>query len=74
MTPAKSSKAPGREKRAVSKSAKPTEPKPEDSPDSGEVWVNPDLPRLIKGPDHKLSTQDAERYWIERRRVPRDPK
>ena len=33
-----------------------------------EVWVNPDLERLLKGPDHKLATSEAERYWMERLR------
>jgi hypothetical protein len=30
------------------------------------VWVHPDLNRILKGPDHKLSTSLAVGYWIER--------
>ncbi|GAC1649649.1 MAG: hypothetical protein NVS9B15_08980 [Acidobacteriaceae bacterium] len=30
------------------------------------LWINPNLSRLLKGSDHKLSSDEAERYWMDR--------
>ena len=40
------------------------------NPDSypGQVWVHPDLNRLLKGADHKFMTDEAHQYWLHRQR------
>ena len=33
----------------------------------GEVWVHPNLNRMLKGSDYKFASGDAELYWMDRR-------
>lgn len=33
-----------------------------------EVWVHPELSRLLKGSDYKLASDKAEEYWMDRQR------
>ena len=38
---------------------------------SDEVWVHPELSRMLKGSDYKLASDHAEEYWMARQRQPR---
>ena len=37
-------------------------------PGDKEVWVHPELSRVLKGSDYKLSSDKAEEYWMDRQR------
>ena len=32
-----------------------------------EVWVHPNLNRMVKGSDYKFASGEAEQYWMDRR-------
>ncbi|MBV9670498.1 MAG: hypothetical protein JOZ43_06040 [Acidobacteriales bacterium] len=46
----------------------PKKNKKSPQPNTSEVWVHPDLERLLKGSDYKLGTSQSEQYWMDRRR------
>jgi hypothetical protein len=39
--------------------------------EQSDLWVHPDINRLLKGSDAKLATGEAANYWMERRRTPK---
>ncbi|HEY0565764.1 MAG TPA: hypothetical protein VGC88_09280 [Terriglobales bacterium] len=53
-------------KRASAPNVRPSSSPTEPAEESSEVWVHPNLSQLLKGEDHKLSTDEATQYWLDR--------
>jgi hypothetical protein len=53
-------------KKGSSRTVRPTSTPAEPAEDSSEVWVHPNLSQVLKGEDHKLSTDEATQYWLDR--------